>query len=265
MDEGFMTSAGQPAENTDNAVQEGVVAPEEMDLQNESKTPEPEKKEPENQQPQPPANANTGRPKQNRAENRQMKELRRKAEQYDNTAKEIIDLARAKGLHPTDAPEAVEMLAAAEKGKTLEEYRRDRSAAAEEEERRVKESPLYKALEEQVAKNADDLMAFRIEQEMKKDLAEIQAVDPSVKSLDDLGAEYQEMVKAGITGINAFYAIRGKQAIQNAAIPPTTGVVGGKTDTERDFTGEELDRLTEKDLDDQNLLERAIRSLHKLK
>ena len=260
MDEKRMESAEQTAENTENAVQEGVVAPEGTSAQSNAGG-----AEPENQPKELPAKAESDRPKQNRAENRQMKELRRKAEAYDSTAKGIINLARAKGLRPTDAAEAVEMMAAAEKGVTLEEYRRDRSAEAAEEERRVKDSPLYKALEEQVAKNADDLMAFRIEQEMKKDLAAIQTVDPSVQSLDDLGAEYQEMVKAGITGINAFYAIRGKQAIQSAAIPPATGVVGGKTDTERDFTGDELDRLTSADLDDEKIMERALRSIRKLK
>ncbi len=101
--------------------------------------------------------------------------------------------------------------------------------------------------------------------QMQKDLEAIRQVDPTVESLESLGDEFEEAVRGGMDGLSAYYMIKGKQAAMAAAKPPNTGDVGTKTDTDRDYTSEELDRLTSKDLDDPNVFQRAMRSLRNLK
>lgn len=101
------------------------------------------------------------------------------------------------------------------------------------------------------------------EQQMQADLEAIRTVDPSINSLEEIEG-YEDMVKEGLTGLNAYYALKGRAAIKAAATPPAVGAVGAAGDTDRDFTSEELDRLTSKDLDDPKVYERALRSMMNL-
>lgn len=203
--------------------------------------------------------------RQSREVNAQYKANRQKAEAYDGISSSILGLARSKGLNPRNAEEAVQMLEADAKGKSYEEYMREQAAAESELERQVKGSRYYQELERQAEQNRADAEAYRAAEQMRKDLEAIQQVDPSVKSLTSLGDEFLEAVRNGMDGLDAYYLIKGKQAAMAAAKPPITGDVGTKTDTDRDFTSEELDRLTSKDLDDPNIFRRALRSLEKLK
>ena len=53
---------------------------------------------------------------------------------------------------------------------------------------------------------------------------------------------------------------------KEATVPPKIGKVNVKTETERNYyTNKELDSLTGKDLDDPAVLDKAIKSLTKLK
>lgn len=202
---------------------------------------------------------------QSRNENSAYKRYRQKAEAFDGMSSGLLAYARSKGLQPKDGAEALEMLEAMDQGRTLEEHRKAKSDAVAEQERMVRESPLYKALQAQAEKDAADAKAYRAAEDMRQDLAAIQEVDPSVGSLEELGEEYLELVKAGVRGVNAYYAIKGKASIQSAAKPPATGTVGGTAEGDRDFTSEELDRLTPEQLKDSTIFEKAMRSLSKLK
>ena len=173
-------------------------------------------------------------------------------------------LARAKGLQPRDAQEALEMLEADHKGQTLEQYRTEQQTAAAAEEQMVKGSQYYRELQRQAERDKADAESFRAQKRMQEDLAAIQEIDPSVKSLEALEG-YTELAERGIYGVDAYYILQGKSAVTAAKMPPSTGKVGGTDETGRDFTGEELDRLTDSDLDKPGMLEKALRSLRKLR
>ena len=200
---------------------------------------------------------------QNRSENSRMAAIRRKAEAHDKNAEAMMAYARSRGLHPKDAAEAIEMLQAQDKGVSLEQHRKEQSDALAAENERVRNSDAYKEMERRLDAAEADATAYRAQQKMKQDLEAIRAVDPSVQSLESLEG-YSECVQRGITGLDAYYMLKGKAAVNAQAMPPVTGTVGTSDNGERDFTGEELDRL-DKELDDPNVLARAIRSLTKLK
>lgn len=208
--------------------------------------------------------ASTESKPQNRGKNAQMKEYRRKVEALDGMANGIMALARAQGLQPSSAEEALEMLEAKHNGVSLEEHRRAKTDAAAEQEAMVRNHPLFKDLEERAAGLDADAAAFRATQAMQRDLEAIQAIDPSVQSLQELEG-YGEMVEAGITGVNAYYALKGREAVKTAATPATPGTVGSQGDTDRDYTSAELDRLDENALKDDNIFKKAMRSLSNLK
>jgi hypothetical protein len=205
-----------------------------------------------------------GKPAQNRGKNAQMKDYRLKAEAYDGMSNGILAYARSQGLQPVDAAQALKMLEAKSKGVSLEEHLQAESKAAAEQEAMVRNHPLFKEMEQRAAQNDAVAARYNAEQQMQADLEAIRTVDPSINSLEEIEG-YTEMVKEGLTGLNAYYALKGRDAIKAAATPPAVGAVGAAGNTDRDFTSEELDRLTDDDLKDENVFKRAVRSMSKLK
>lgn len=210
------------------------------------------------------ASVESGKPAQSRGKNAQMKANRQKNEQLDGLQNGIMAYARSQGLQPVDAAQAIKMLEAKAKGVSLEEHLQAESRAAAEQEALVRNHPIFKEMERRLVQSEAGAELYNADQQMKADLAAIQAVDPSVTSLESIEG-YADMVKEGITGLNAYYALKGRAAIKAAATPPAVGAVGSPGDSERDFTSEELDRLTDKDLNDPKTFERALRSLSKLR
>ena len=253
------TAAETAAETADNAAAAEVVAPQ-GGTAGESAEGTGTEQTTEGNQP----TEGSEKPKQSRGKNDHYAKLRRKADSYDSQSEGIMALARSKGLQPKDASEALEMLQADHKGQTLEEYRTEQETAAAAEERLVKGSRYYQELQRQAEIDKADAESYRVQKQMQEDLAAIQAVDPNVKDLSSLEG-YADLVERGITGVDAYYLLQGKKAAQAAAMPPSPGKVGGTDETGRDFTGEELDHLTGKDLDDPSILKKALRSLRGLR
>ena len=194
------------------------------------------------------------KPAQSRVDNAQYKGLRQKAEALEGFQGQVMALARAKGLQPKDASEAMTMLQAEAAGKTHEDYLREQAETEAALEARVKGLPEYQSLKA-------DAEAYRLQKAMADDLAAIRAVDPSVTSLEQLGEEYGELIQR-MSGLDAYYYLKGKGAVRDAAMPPATGEVGGNSNADRDFSSEELDRLNYDDLvKDDKLYQKAMRSM----
>ena len=254
------TAAQGAAETAENAAAAEVVAPQGESAQESAST---EQQATDGNQPT--EGNGSEKPKQSRGKNDHYAKMRRKADSYDSQSAGLMALARAKGLQPRDGQEALEMLEADHKGQTLEQYRTEQQTAAAAEERMVKESRFYRELQERAEQDAADAESFRAQKRMQEDLAAIQEIDPSVKSLEALEG-YTELAKRGIYGVDAYYILQGRSAVTAAKMPPSTGKVGGTDETGRDFTGEELNHLTHDDLmKDESLFKKAMRSLSKLK
>ena len=99
----------------------------------------------------------------------------------------------------------------------------------------------------------------------QSDLKEIQRIDPSVKGLGDLGENFVRLIQNGIDAKTAFLAVRGqgmggfKPEVPALGKLESTGGAGSEY-----FTSAQLDRLTEKDLNDPQIFKKAMKSLSKL-
>jgi len=111
----------------------------------------------------------------------------------------------------------------------------------------------------------EELFNLKVEKLMQDGLRDIQAIDPNVKSLDDLGPGFAKFISAGLTSTEAYWASKAQLMKEKVIAPSAIGRVS-ETKAERDFyTSEELDRLTDEDLKDDAIFEKAMRSLERLK
>lgn len=99
-----------------------------------------------------------------------------------------------------------------------------------------------------------------IEHMMRDDLAEIQSIDPNIKSFDDLPG-YQEYVKGGLRGAKAYFAIMAEKEVTQPKPAKAPGQVN-KTPTEKDYyTSEEIDQMSVEEI--QANLEKVRRSMER--
>lgn len=90
----------------------------------------------------------------------------------------------------------------------------------------------------------ETLQSERAERAMEKDLAEIQKLDPNVKSLDDLGETYANYIRAGLSGVEAYAAIKAKENLNTETPPKAIGNLSTAPVKKDYFTSEEVDRMS---------------------
>ena len=125
-----------------------------------------------------------------------------------------------------------------------------------------------KALNEQNAlqREVNHYRQQEVHRRMAEDLKAIQKIDNTVKSLDDLGEDYFNLIRSGFDGITAFMAVKAKKELNKKEAPPVIGRINSKTVQERDyFTDKELSALSAKELDDPAVLAKAMKSMTKKK
>jgi hypothetical protein len=96
-----------------------------------------------------------------------------------------------------------------------------------------------------VEKLSSEKVSLEVNRAMEKDLAEIRKIDPSVKSLDELGKTFFDLIGTGkVSGIEAYYAVKAREQKEGKSPPPKVG----KVDTapvEKDFyTKEEVKEMS---------------------
>ena len=96
-------------------------------------------------------------------------------------------------------------------------------------------------LEEQV----DSIEAERL---MQADLERIRKVDPSLKSLEDLGEGYIEYVSAGLDPVKAYWAIKAEERANQATPPKEVGEVATGTADKDYFSDAEIDAMSSEEL-----------------
>jgi ribosomal protein L29 len=135
-----------------------------------------------------------------------------------------------------------------------EEYRKEWEASQEVEQLKSDNESLE-----------EELFSLRADKMMREDLAEIQKIDPTVESLDDLGDSFLAMrLDGGLSATDAFYACKAKELHEAVLAPDPIGKLAD-TKVERDYyTSEELDALSQEELMDDAVYEKAMRSLGRL-
>ena len=119
-----------------------------------------------------------------------------------------------------------------------EDYRQDYERDREYEDLKARN----KELEEQ-------LIDAEVNRLMREGLREVQAIDPNVKSLDELGSTFTNLIANGIPTKEAYYAAKAMELKEKVLAPDAIGRVSD-TKAERDYyTSEELDNLTDEEMD----------------
>jgi len=90
---------------------------------------------------------------------------------------------------------------------------------------------------------ADAYITSQAEMQMEKDLSAIQAVDPTVKSLDDLGETFLGYIGAGLSAEDAYFATKFKESKTKATPPAKVGAVSHNEDKTY-FTLEEVQKMS---------------------
>ena len=96
-------------------------------------------------------------------------------------------------------------------------------------------------LEEQV----DSIEAERL---MQADLEKIRKVDPSLKSLEDLGEGYIEYVSAGLDPVKAYWAIKAEEQANQVTPPKEIGRVETSAAEKDYYTDAEIDAMSSEEL-----------------
>ena len=95
----------------------------------------------------------------------------------------------------------------------------------------------------------DELLNAQVDRLMQEGLREVQAIDPNVKSLDALGESFARLIANGVPTKEAYYASKAMELKEKILAPDAIGRVSD-TKTERDYyTSEELDNLTDEEMD----------------
>ena len=174
-------------------------------------------------------------------------------------------LAKAFGMYGFngDVDEIEDQAKANYYGKTVEEVRNERLQAQkviEEQQRREQETL---AKDNQI-KDLQRQLYARI---LDDDLKAIQAKDPSIKSLDDLGKDFALMRSTGVSVDVAYNAVKSTLEANRKTPPPEMGKVNATQKSDKTYyTQDEVDAMiaaNDKALDNPSVLEKIRKSMTK--
>ena len=190
----------------------------------------------------------TSEPKGKTEEDAAWARMRREAEQARADAeaaqKELAELKASNEARSTafsrltGKDEGAEIAALAEiTGMSEDEV----AAIYEQETESAQKDLLIERLESQV----DRIEAERM---MQEDLQRIRNIDPSVKSLEELGDGYIEYVSSGLSPERAYWAIKAERDANHATPPKEVGRVATGTAEKDYFTDAEIDAMSSEQL-----------------
>lgn len=195
---------------------------------------------------------------QSAEENARFAAARREAESQAKALKAQNDrLMQALGQYgyQGDPDTIADALFAQSQGISVEEATAQRQAAEAE-------NAKYQQLESQL----ETYRPLAIKALMADDLAKIQTVNPEVKNLDDLGADFFALMGALRDPILAYDALQVKKARETKPVPQNIGAVNSSSSKEKDFyTSAEVDKLTKKDLDNPKIMKIVMDSMTRWK
>lgn len=181
--------------------------------------------------------------------------MRREAEQVKKQNELLAKTLQQFGFKGNSPEDVIDQANAHYLQKPLEEVRQQRintEKQQQEEAQRQAELEYYQSRE--------------IERLMTDDLKRIQKLDPTVKSLDELGEDYFNLIQAGVSGEVAFEAVKAKRQRETKIPPAEVGKVNSNSKVEKDYyTPEEVDKLTEKELENPKIWEVVRKSMTKWK
>ena len=96
----------------------------------------------------------------------------------------------------------------------------------------------------QIEQLEEKITNLEVDTAMQRDLQAIQKIDPTIKSLSDLGAGYAEYVIAGLPPEKAYWAIKAERDAKQSTPPKAVGKVATGTAEKEYYTDAEIDAMT---------------------
>lgn len=103
----------------------------------------------------------------------------------------------------------------------------------------------------------------RISERMRTDLAEIQKIDPTIKSLEQLGDDFINFIRGGLDGVDAYFAAKAKEERTRAKPPAEIGKVNNSKAPKDFFSEAEVDAMSPEEV--RQNLDAIHRSMKKWK
>lgn len=110
----------------------------------------------------------------------------------------------------------------------------------------AQESAQKDLLIEQLQERVTSIEAERL---MQEDLEKIRRVDPSLKSLDDLGEGFVQYMSAGLDPVKAYWAVKAEERANQATPPKEIGRVETGTADKDYYTDAEIDAMSSEELE----------------
>ena len=162
-------------------------------------------------------------------------EMRRELEELRSTNK---DLEEALGnFFEGDTEQKIISANAFAQNKTEDEIREEIEAENE-----------WERLHEENEQLSSELLDIKTRTQMEHDLQEIQKIDPEVKDLDALGKDYTDDRRAGLTGVQAYYATKAKRDAEKTTPPAEVGKVNQSSAPKDYFTRDEAMSMSEEEV-----------------
>lgn len=216
------------------------------------------------------AAAEQAKPAQTREENAAFARMRRELEKSQAALDRYKSMGavvqRESGLHSDDPDDIRRELLARREGVTADTIRQREEQEAQRYKEQMQRDPQYLAAQNELSFYRQQAASAQRQQ----DLAELKAKYPA-DNIDEstLGEQYAKLRSAGVDNLHAYAAIRDVAAAEEAGkkpTPPDTGAVGQAPDPEIEYyTPEEVDKLTTKQLDDPQIMEKVMKSMTKWK
>ena len=180
-------------------------------------------------------------------------EMRRNNEALERANRQMREALSRYFEGETDEELSINALAYAEQ-RDPDEYR--------EEYERLEE---YERMQAENENLKEQLLSAQVDKMMREDLATVQEISPDVKSLDELSESFIRMrLDGGLSVKEAYYACKAMELKEKVLAPDAIGKVSD-TKAERDYyTSEEIDNLTDEELDDPTIWAKVMKSMERL-
>lgn len=188
---------------------------------------------------------------------REQEQARREAEAYRKQAERMAQAVSKFGYqgNPDDIADQIEASATGKPVDQIRAERLQREQAMTSAQQAAAERDLYK----------QQLIEFQVKTAMEQDLKKIRSIDKSVKKLDDLGPEFASLVNSGVDAETAYFAVKAKEQAYIKPKPKDIGAIGAGTKEKDYYTPDEVDRLTDEEMNDPKIRAKVRKSMTKWK
>lgn len=204
------------------------------------------------------ANSQQETVKQSQEENAKFAAARREAEakakQIEAENKRLLQALNQFGYEGS-ASEIADLIEAQRTQKPIEQVRAEREY---QEQQQIKELQTQQELEH--------YRSLAMQSMVQQGIDKINKAFPAanIKSINDLGEQFVKLVSAGLDEVEAYEVMQTRKARTEVSKPPITGATNNSTTASKDFyTSDEVDRLSDKDLDNPKIAEIVRKSMLK--